>query len=103
MAKAMVTTVSPKARATPSRPIPTWGKAAASTALPQPPSTSQKVPMNSAASFLVKGMDDSAVSVLVGATAQNRAEQKITESFGVRNLRAAAPFNDIHCKMDVNR
>jgi hypothetical protein len=28
--------------------MPTPGKAAASTALPQPPNTSQKVPMNSA-------------------------------------------------------
>ena len=45
----MVSTVRPKASATPSRPMPTSGKAAASTALPQPPSTSQKVPMNSAA------------------------------------------------------
>src|SRR6202789_4357397 len=59
MAKAMVTTVRPKASETPSRPIPTWGKAAARTALPHPPSTSQNVPMNSAASFLVSGMSDS--------------------------------------------
>ncbi|MNC64974.1 hypothetical protein D3C81_2042370 [compost metagenome] len=49
MAKAMVNTVRPNARETPSRPIPTLGNAAASTALPQPPSTSQKVPINSAA------------------------------------------------------
>jgi hypothetical protein len=39
--------------------MPTWGNAAASTALPQPPKTSQNVPMNSAASFLTKGMVDS--------------------------------------------
>src|SRR5258708_14375502 len=31
--------------------MPSCGKAAASTALPQPPKTSQKVPKNSAASF----------------------------------------------------
>ena len=37
----MVSTVSPKASDTPARPMPTWGKAAASTALPHPPSTSQ--------------------------------------------------------------
>ena len=43
-AKAIVKTVSPKANATPSRPMPTSGKAAASTALPQPPKTNQKVP-----------------------------------------------------------
>src|SRR4030095_12682984 len=44
----MVRTLRPKARDTPRRPIPTLGNAAASTALPQPPRTSQKVPMNSA-------------------------------------------------------
>src|SRR5688572_20466925 len=44
----MVRTVSPNATDTPSSPMPTPGKAAASTALPQPPSTSQNVPMNSA-------------------------------------------------------
>src|SRR5580693_4602299 len=59
MAKAMVTTVRPNASETPSRPIPTCGKAAARTALPHPPSTSQNVPINSAASFLVSGMNDS--------------------------------------------
>src|ERR1700733_2622199 len=57
MAKAMVTTVRPNANETPSKPIPTWGKAAARTALPHPPSTNQNVPMNSAASFLVNGMN----------------------------------------------
>ena len=49
MAYAMVSTVRPNANDTPSSPIPTFGKAAARTALPQPPSTSQKVPTNSAA------------------------------------------------------
>ena len=44
----MVTTVSPKASDTPIRPMPTSGNAAASTALPHPPSTSQNVPKNSA-------------------------------------------------------
>src|SRR5450759_559814 len=47
-AYAMVSTVRPKARATPSNPIPTSGNLAASTALPQPPSTNQNVPTNSA-------------------------------------------------------
>ena len=47
----MVSTVRPKARDTPSRPMPTSGKAAASTALPQPPSTSQNVPIASATYF----------------------------------------------------
>ncbi len=48
IAKAIVRTVRPKASETPSRPMPTSGNAAASTALPQPPSTSQNVPKNSA-------------------------------------------------------
>src|SRR6478672_7865566 len=47
----MVRTVRPKASDTPSRPMPTSGKAAASTALPQPPSTSQNVPSSSAESL----------------------------------------------------
>ena len=46
--------VRPNASETPSNPIPTSGKAAARTALPQPPSTSQKVPTNSAESFEYK-------------------------------------------------
>ncbi|MNE51701.1 hypothetical protein D3C76_1048980 [compost metagenome] len=49
MAKAMVSTVRPNAKDTPSKPIPTSGKAAANTALPQPPNTSQNVPTNSVA------------------------------------------------------
>jgi len=52
-AKAMVKTVNPKANDTPSRPMPTSGKVAAWTALPQPPNTSQNVPMNSAPNFFV--------------------------------------------------
>src|SRR6188474_544922 len=47
----MVRTVRPNASATPTNPIPSCGKAAASTALPQPPNTSQAVPRNSALSF----------------------------------------------------
>src|SRR3954462_6345808 len=50
-AYAIVSTVRPNASETPSSPMPTFGKAAASTALPHPPSTSQNVPMNSADSF----------------------------------------------------
>src|SRR5580704_10278242 len=49
----MVTTVSPNASATPTKPIPSRGKAAANTAAPHPPSTSQAVPMNSATSFRI--------------------------------------------------
>ena len=51
MAYAIVSTVNPNAKETPRSPIPTAGKPAESTALPQPPRTSQKVPMNSAESF----------------------------------------------------
>ena len=56
MAKAMVSTVRPNARATPSRPMPTSGKPAASTALPQPPNTSQNVPTNSVADLFNRDM-----------------------------------------------
>src|SRR4051812_10494456 len=44
----MVSTVRPKAKETPRKPMPRFGKAAASTAAPQPPNTSQNVPKNSA-------------------------------------------------------
>src|SRR5271166_6182105 len=54
MAKAMVSTVSPKASATPANPMPSAGNAAASTAAPQPPKTSQKVPNISATQRLNK-------------------------------------------------
>src|SRR4051812_27706189 len=60
----MVSTVRPKARETPTRLMPMLycvpsslaPKSAARTALPQPPNTSQKVPMNSAARRLERGM-----------------------------------------------
>src|SRR3954470_14356227 len=52
----MVTTVRPKASEMPTRPMPTSGNLAASTALPQPPKTSQKVPNNSATARLAMGM-----------------------------------------------
>lgn len=48
IASAMVGTVSPNANATPANPMPELGNAAARTALPQPPKTSQKVPRHSA-------------------------------------------------------
>src|SRR5215472_18957747 len=54
MAYAIVSTVRPNASATPAKPIPRLGKAAARTALPHPPNTSQKVPSNSARDLLVK-------------------------------------------------
>src|SRR5579864_164764 len=56
MAKAMVRTVSPKANATPAKPMPTAGNPAASTAAPHPPKTSQNVPKNSANARLLMGM-----------------------------------------------
>src|SRR5581483_7247155 len=52
----MVRTVNPKAKATPNSPMPTFGNAAARTALPHPPKTSQNVPMNSAVALLLKGI-----------------------------------------------
>src|ERR1700688_4119608 len=52
----MVKTVSPKAQATPRKPMPVLGKPAASTAAPQPPKTSQKVPINSAIERVPKDM-----------------------------------------------
>src|SRR3954453_5369647 len=45
----MVRTVKPKARETPTKPMPRFGNPAARTAAPQPPNTSQKVPKTSAA------------------------------------------------------
>src|SRR5271156_2612877 len=62
MAKAMVRTVRPKAKATPTNPTLKLtpgifdGKPAARTAVPQPPKTSQKVPKNSAAARLERCM-----------------------------------------------
>src|SRR5262245_52179405 len=63
MAKAIVSTVRPKASATPTSPIPmligelpsVTSTLAASTALPQPPNTSQDVPRNSAPSRFARG------------------------------------------------
>ena len=52
-AYAITTTVSPKARATPSQPTPTSELVVARTAVPQPPKTRTKVPRNSAVSFLL--------------------------------------------------
>src|SRR5689334_8599655 len=49
----MVTTLSPNANDTPTRPIPTCGKPAAITALPQPANVSQNVPIASAAYFFM--------------------------------------------------
>src|ERR1035438_6443701 len=62
IANAMVRTVRPKARATPAKPIPRPGKAAASTALPHPPKTSQKVPINSANALFDRGIQKSSPS-----------------------------------------
>src|SRR4030095_8655398 len=54
----MVKTVRPKASDTPANPIPSPGKPAASTALPQPPNTNQNVPMNSAVALLDRDICD---------------------------------------------
>src|ERR1700743_3704418 len=47
----MVTTLKPKARDTPTRPMPTCGNPAAITALPHPAKVSQNVPIASATYF----------------------------------------------------
>src|SRR4051794_9350982 len=57
MAYAMVSTVSPKANATPRKPMPVLGNVALSTAAPHPPKTSQAVPRSSAASRRVRARD----------------------------------------------
>lgn len=49
-------TVSTNAKDTPSKPMPTCGKAGASTALPHPPNTNQNVPMLSASNRFVLGI-----------------------------------------------
>src|SRR5258708_30103334 len=72
IAYAIVRTVNPKANATPSSPIPTPGNAAARTALPQPPNTSQKVPMNSATDFLCR--------LIVFLALQNEYSEQCTAS-----------------------
>src|SRR5687767_6242179 len=77
----MVTTVRPKASETPSRPMPTCGKAAASTALPQPPSTSQNVPIASAAYFLPFMNDSLALFRIM----QTRQRQLISYAMGGQN------------------
>src|SRR5579872_740935 len=64
IANAMVKTVSPKAKATPAKPMPTAGKPAAITAEPHPPKTSQNVPKNSAAARLLMGISTSVDSDL---------------------------------------
>src|ERR1017187_4785213 len=57
MAYAMVSTVNPNAKATPTKPMPRLGNAAVSTALPHPPKTSQNVPINSAVALLPKDIE----------------------------------------------
>ena len=66
MVKAIVSKVRPKAKATPRKPIPKFGNAAANTALPQPPKTNQNVPKNSAvARFVIDISSPEKFSVLV--------------------------------------
>src|SRR5450756_2079612 len=59
----MVTTVRPKASATPTRPMPVAPSEAARTAAPVPPKTSQNVPKNSVAAGLPVLMFDPHVSL----------------------------------------
>src|SRR6185369_13587840 len=72
MARAMVSTVSPNASDTPSKPIPTFGNAAANTALPHPPRTSQNVPINSAVHRFVNDMEEPLLSVAERLRRQGR-------------------------------
>src|SRR4051812_42864929 len=67
-AYAPVNTVSPNASDTPANPIPNSGNAPASTALPHPPRTSQKVPRNSLVSL--EGIEISSESQTPGETAR---------------------------------
>src|SRR3546814_12065414 len=68
MANAMVNTVRPNARATPSTPIPE----AANTALPQPPNTSQNVPNNSVVERLSKDISILDKTVVIIGYASSR-------------------------------
>src|SRR5271167_2739840 len=68
----MVSTVNPKAKATPAKPIPRPGKAAASTAAPQPPNVNQNVPRNSAAACCV-------VTVITTPPSLNEGNPSVTE------------------------
>jgi hypothetical protein len=61
IAKAIVNKVKPNAKETPTSPMPTSGNLAAKTALPQPPKTSQKVPMSSANMRFPKGIESSLI------------------------------------------
>src|SRR3954468_18264363 len=87
-AYAIVTTVRPKASETPTRPMPTAGNVAASTALPQPPNTSQKVPNASAADPFNRVMD---VPLLVvsegGRECAPRAPRQATDVARLQALR----------------
>src|SRR5215472_8746291 len=72
----MVRTVSPKASATPTNPIPRPGNPAASTALPHPPNTSQNVPTNSANARFVKGMTPSLFMIAQNVTGKRRLSRR---------------------------
>src|SRR5208282_2274315 len=72
IANAMVSTVRPKAKATPSNPMPTLGKAAARTALPHPPSTNQNVPKNSAPYCFICSSFQLTRATATGQITQNR-------------------------------
>src|SRR5690606_21314970 len=104
----MVTTVSPNARDTPSNPIPSSGKAAASTALPHPPRTSQNAPRNSApyVSTIVfpvpwretigRAARPGTASVVIRRRAQGTAAALLRRFAGMRNLNHALAQTDPH-------
>src|SRR5581483_2617146 len=100
----MVRTVRPKASATPANPIPSPGNAAASTADPHPPNTSQNVPINSANDLLESGMLSSSLlttdatirhmkrrEFLAGCAAAAAAAQSACEYVPASSSAASAP------------
>src|SRR5258708_40170758 len=81
MAKAMVRTVRPKAKDTPTWPMPRWTPAAR-TALPQPAKTSQKVPKNSAIARFERGIVSPALSCGVIFFCEKRTADRAREIDG---------------------
>src|SRR5215831_15453420 len=71
----MASKLRPKASDTPRKPIPKFGKAAASTALPQPPKTSPNVPRNSARALFLSGTDTSSLTCQATARADVHTPQ----------------------------
>src|SRR5579863_6293407 len=103
MAKAMVSTVSPKASATPANPMPTAGKPAASTAAPHPPNTSQNVPKNSAAARLLIGMASLLVwlRTKVALAQKRRGPKRITTDSKAEDAQTKAAPGTGPCSRDL--